>query len=190
MNLSLIQTTLASWVASITSLPVYWRHTAVSSTWEENHVLCYIANVRSVPGESLLRTYNALAGAGEEIEYSVEGQRQFNLEIQCYSFSQIAGENAAHYTNLIRDRLRFPSAQIAFKVADIAFARILGSGYIAALQDMRDVSVSNLELLMNASFSADDTPIGYIETIKATSNFLGPDGNPVSEQFDGDIVVG
>ena len=190
MNLALIRTTLATWIASITSLPVYWRHTAGSVTWEADHILCFISSIRSMVGESLTRTYNSGAATGEEIEYTVEGQRQFSLEVQCRTYSQESGEDAAHYTNLIRDRLRFPSAQAAFRLADIAFAEIIGSGYLASPQDMRDVSVSNLDLLMNASFSAEDAPIGYIATVKATSNFLGPDGNPVSEQFDGDIVVG
>ena len=190
MNLALIRTTIATWVAAITSLPVYWRHTAGSVVWEADHMLCYIPNARSVAGESLTRTYNALAAAGSEIEYTARGQRQFTLEIQAKTFSQESDEDGATFTNLIRDSLMFPSTQAAFRLADIAFARILGGGYAAVPQDGRDLSVSSLDLLMNASFSASDTPIGYIATVKATSNFLGPDGNPISEQFDGDITVG
>ena len=163
---STIEAALEDWVGGITGLPVYWRHRPFAASFNNDGLaLLSIISRKSLGHEDLTYTDTGTT-PGEEIVYYQSGQRQFTLRVQIRTHRQTVGKDAKQYTSEIRDRLALPATTTApWSEAGIAFARVLSEIGFDSRLDGRELSVANLDILVNASALAEDAPIGYIETV-------------------------
>ena len=188
-NWSLIRSTIGTWIANRTGLPVHWNKRPRGWFAEDaGYVILRIIGRRSVGLDQVTYTYDATAAAGSEIQYSQNGTRQFTLQVQVRTMLQSDDEDALHYTSLIRDSISLPQLSTSvLAAAEIDFANILGEVEIEETLDGRELSIVTLDILFNAYSSTDDTATGYIEEIN-DMEFYDVD-NPTPPLWTGDIDV-
>ena len=177
---STIETTLEAWVLSITGLPTYWRGRPRASEFSNTgYALLSISARRTLGVDQVDREYDVTQPAGEEIRTYQSGQRVFTFAVQIRTQRQTVDVDAKHYTSLIHDSLRMPTKTVAaLAVADIAVATVLADTDIDQGLDGRDLSIAQIDIRMNAKSITEDTPVGYIETIRGAVLEI-PEGTPV-----------
>lgn len=182
---SAIRSAIETWVASITGLPVYWRRRPRGWVSEEGgYVLLDTMSHVTRGTDQVVLEYDAAAATGSEYTHYQLGQRTFVLEIQVRTWRTSDDVDSLHYTSLVRDSLRLPSTAAAFAAVDVAIARAASEIRIDDTQDDRQMSVSQLDILINAISSRADTPTGYIETVEGDLEV--PEG---SSAWTGDFEV-
>jgi len=193
---SLIRTQLETWVENRTGLPTHWNERPQGWINEDpGYVILRIISRRSVGHDSLDYVVDDTAPAGQEIQITQNGTRQFTLQAQVRTWRHTDDFDALNYTSLLRDSLCLPQASKAiFDVAKIDFATVVSEVQVnntrdgvGEMIDGRDLSIANIDILFNAYSSIDDTPTGYVETINDLE-FYDVD-NPVPPIWTGDIEV-
>jgi hypothetical protein len=186
---SLIRTTLGTWVTTVTGLTTYWRRRPRPAHFGDAYALLDIVGRRTVGNDEVIQEYDATAAAGSQIRRYQVGQRQFTLPIQIRTSRQADDNDALEYTSLIRDQVYLPeTSDDEFRAADIAIARILSEVEIDARLDNRDLSVAQIDLLMNAANLTEGIATGWIETLD-DFEFYDVE-NPAPPLWTGDIDVG
>ena len=186
---SAIETALETWVLAVSGLTTYWRRRPRVAHFGDAYALLDITGRRTVGNDELVTEYDATLPAGTEIRRYQVGQRQFTFSVQARTSRQTVDNDARHYTSLIRDRVCLAEiSDSAFKAADIAFARVLSEMDTRQKLDNREMSIAQIDLLMNAGSLAEDTRTGWIETLE---DFEFQDvENPAPPLWKGDIDVG
>jgi len=178
---SLVETTIQTWVETLTGLDVVWKGRPRQPVFgDQGYIELSVGPERTVGQDDLIIAYNAAAPAGEEMEVTQEGARTFTLGIQIRTFDQSVDSNARHYASLIRKYCCMPrKTGEVLDPAGVAFARILSDTPVGTIHEGREMSVHQLDLLMNATDEASDTPIGYITTVK-DADLETPEGTVVA----------
>lgn len=185
---SVIESTLETWVQGITGLPTSWLHHPQAPTYSNTgYAILSISAIRTRGVDSVYTEYDSGEAAGEEIRSWQHGQRTFSFGAQFRISRQSVDYDAKHYTSLLHDSLRLPVATVQpLYEADISIAQVLATTDISELVDRRDMSVAQIDIRMNAQSVTEDTPTGYIETLRGAIMKDG-DGN---ELWSGDLVIG
>jgi len=185
---SVIRAVLKAWVTSITGLTPYWSNRPKPRHFGDAYALLGITGRRTVGNDAVISEYDATQAAGSQIRRYQAGSRQFTFWTQVRTSRQSDDNDAMHYTSMIANSTCLPAlTESKFKGADISFARILGETDLDARIDNRDMSVAQIDLLINASNIQEDTATGWIKTLK-DFEFYDVD-NPAPPLWTGDIDV-
>ncbi len=185
---SAIRIALETWIGTVTGLTCYWQKRPKPAHFGDAYAMLSASKPRTLGNDEIITDYDDTQPAGEEIRIYQSGQRQFVFGVQVRTSRQSDDVDALHYTSLIRDRCCLPTADVAFLAADIAFARIIGEADLDVRLDNRDMSVAQLDLMMNAYSLTEGTATGWIETLD-DFEFYDVD-TPVPVIWTGDIDVG
>lgn len=183
---SLIETTVAAWLTSITGLPTRWTGRPVKPTFSSNGYLVLSKSaVKTVGSPTLTEAWD---DEEDEVTYTSEASVSFTLGVKIVTQRASVDHDAQHFASLIMDRLflRMTTGEV-LDAADIAVARVLGDTPIGdQMIDGREMSVHQLDLRLNATASVSDTPVETIRTIVDAEADV-PSGTTV---WSGDITIG
>jgi len=186
-----IRSTLASWVSGITGLTCYWHRRPRPAHFGDNYAILDLTGRRTVGNDEIVTEYDDTQPAGREIRRYQIGQRQFTFPIQIRCQRTSDDVDAMHYTSLIRDAVCLPdTTEAALKTADISFARVLAETDLDYLLDNRNLTVAQLDLLLNASSIREDIPTGWVETLDDFKFYDVVDPDVPVLIWTGDIDVG
>lgn len=180
MDLATIKPALLSWVATATGLEAVWRDDR--RPWfpldasTPGHALLHLFGARSVGVDETRWEHDGGAPSGEEITPSQVGSRIFTLSIFVQSLSHVPGEEAHHFLERARVRLRAPSSLEAFQAAGLAIVDSAQLLEIPTEIDDRVVSAAQLDVRFATLSTFDDTPTTYIERGVFSTDFSGADG--------------
>ena len=184
---SAIETALEDWVEDVTGLPTRWRGRPQKPTFSnQGYALLSISAIVTRGVDEVFSWYDDTQPAGSEIRSVQRGQRTFTFGVQIRTQRQTVDYDAKHYSSLIHDSLRLPMKTVAaLALADIAIARVLADTQTPAEIEGREMSVSQVDIRMNARSVLEDTAVGYIENLKDLEIKDG-DGNIL---YSGDISL-
>lgn len=185
---SLIETTLETWVGNITGLPTYWRKRPAAPTFSNSgYALLSISARKTLGIDEVYTEYDSGEAAGEEYRSWQRGHRTFTFAIQIRTHDQTVDTDAKNYTALLHDSLRLPVNTIeVLSAAGISIARVIADTDIDELIADREMSIAQIDILMNAISEVEDTPVGYVATLKG---MIAQDDDE-NELWTGDMTIG
>jgi len=178
---------------------VHWRKRNTASAWKaptpnttspQGTAELFFTSPRPVGRDQVIHEEDLTQPQGSEITHYQRGQRQIMWEIKITTHRQSDDLDALHYVNLITDRILLTAAKAAFEDAEMAFARIMATVDLSAIVASRDMSVFQMDILLNANSLTADTPIGYIETVEGDTEFTDASGSPVDPSGPFTMTVG
>lgn len=193
MNWDVILPGLAALLASLTGLQVKDRDNSQEMTnpdpTAKGQLLYSVTSCSSVGIDELRYDPDPADPTGWTTKLLICGQRYFTLQVRFEGFDQGDTLSARFYLERIRTRLNFPSSNDAINKLGCAWADdgpfiLLNNTY-----DDRVFSVGTIDFMFNACVnepdtSADDSPIGYIQSVSIASHFLyDSSGSPASTQL-------
>jgi hypothetical protein len=186
---SLIRSTLEAWVTNVTGLTCYWRRRPRPSHFGDAYAILDIASRTTRGNDEVVTEYDASRPRGEEIVRTQCGQRQFTFSVQVRTSRTADDNDALHYTSMLRDRTCLvETTDDPWETAGVAHARVLSEVDIEYLHDAREMSIAQIDLLVNATATAEDVPTGWIETLEDFE--LTDREDPPNVVWTGDIDVG
>lgn len=121
MDLDTIQSTIKSWVAAVTSLPVNWELEpagVITSMTPARVVLSEPSNLSSV-GTDYVRFTDVDAPA--LVQPEVVGHREFDVQVRVTGRSSAGNKSAQYYLEKIRSALTYPSTIDTFETISLAW---------------------------------------------------------------------
>lgn len=165
MNLAAIRTALSAVVASATGIPtasIYWRERPRGWTGSIYAVL-RLESVVAVGRDAVRYDYDVTRPLGAELVPTADGIRSATWIVQVWSHSSLDADDALQAVLALRDALHFDTVRDALQAVDVGIGDVLGSRNLDTTQDGREMSVAQVDIGINATSTATDTPIGYVE---------------------------
>ncbi len=186
---SLIRSTLEGWVEGVTGLEAVWRGQAVPPVFADAYIILHIEGRRTVGNDDIVVEYDPAQPIGQEMRTYQAGARQFTLSCQVRSSRASDDFDALNYTSLIRDAVCLPQrTRDVWDRADVAFCQVLSEADVSYILDARDMSIAQIDLLVNATSLVEDTKIGYVELLDDLK-FQNELTTPPTTIWTGDIEV-
>jgi len=183
---SAIRTALSGWVAATTGLYCYWARRSQTFLPIEGYCELDITSPVTVGTDAVVGVSDPTADPGEEITKIQQGFRTFTFSVKVHTYQESVDLDALHYVSLIRDRIRLPVSSRVFRAADIGFASILSDVPVPTVEDMRTLSVRQIDLKFNAVSNESDTPMGRVKSLD-DAEFQSPESTTL---WTGDMPVG
>jgi hypothetical protein len=156
--------------ADDTQLNVSYRVTSIVGNGRDELTSVYDPDA-VIPGDTYVPPTGPPLGG---VVYTSRGQRVVTMTVKVECGFQAAGANAHYYAERIRTRIKLPSARRALKAMGLAINEILPSHDFAGSSFAnREDSVSFLEVILNATDSAQDEPVTTIEQVIIDPPVLG-----------------
>lgn len=165
MILASIRPALAAIVASTTGIPaasVFWGTRPRGWTGPIYAVL-RLESVVAVGRDSVRYDYDVARPLGAEIVPTADGIRSATWIVQVWSHSALDASDALQAVLALRDRLHMDTVRDALQAVHVGIGAVLGSRNLDVTQDGREMSVAQIDIGINATSTATDTPIGYVE---------------------------
>ena len=196
MDISAIQTTVKTWVASVTGAPTHWRN-------QVDNVM-----VPKLPARIELEGPNNIEPVGEdEVVWedavddddlpvsnpTVVGRREFDISVRVVSRSQAGNKSAQFWLELIRAALRRPSAIKTFDDAGLAVLT-MGKGVLfdAPFEERwESIAIATLHLTAVVA-DAGDNAVETISQVELSSDVSNVDGEslPAPPNLVDEIISG
>ena len=181
MNPAAIRAALGGLVTSTTGIPadsVYWAHRPRGWTGER-YAVCYLTAVAAQGRDAVTYAYDATAPRGAELTPTARGLRTATWTVQVTSHDATDAADALLAITSLRDRLHLDEVRDALAAVGVGVGQVLALRDLETRQDGRELSVAQVEVLLNATSEATGTALGYVETWGIKGEAELPDGTAV-----------
>lgn len=169
MNWTALEDALHGWVVASTGYPaarVLWRDQIVNTPLA-NHITLHLNGPIVLGTDEQVHATDLLQPAGQEIELKVQGDREWSLEVQCYTGQTTTSSDAKSTLSTLQTVGQLPSKRDLLAAQGIT---LFDLGSVQYTPEVREVAYLGRAILLMRFYSRDvaSERTGYIAEVEIT----------------------